>query len=69
MAARAQRRERSRVSYFLRAPQSVKAHCGGINALCLSGDNATLYTASRDATVRSPRAPYSRASYLPANLL
>lgn len=42
------------MSYFLRSPQSVNAHCGGINALCLSGDSTALYTASRDATVRAP---------------
>lgn len=63
MAARAQRRERARFSYFLRSPESIHSHCGGINALSLSGDGATLYTASRDATVRA------RTLRPPANLL
>ena len=56
MAASPTRRskERSRLSYYLRSASAARAHCAGVNALCVSPDGARLFTASRDATARLP---------------
>ncbi len=51
-----QRKRSQRLTYLLRSAETADAHSGGINALCLSSDGASLFTGSRDGSVRCWRA-------------